>query len=329
MSLSQLKVEQMFSKKAMRTQFQDELKEFMDCIKQDHYVALHNAMDNGNDKKFTVDVMIDLITALGNPKLGVNIAKEQGVIKRQIEIHFLVSVIAGLHSIVNRYDTIYRFKVACDIVEQMDTILFDVVQTKRNDLDLGWLTETNAIIEFNVGEDALKLDGLNRYKYPFIEQPLPWHNLEGRSIGGYHCEELREKVTTNKGSSIQPKECLDVLNILQANCYNLRDIDMQEEYDYAYASMKKKAITELQKKDLDRNVDTRLMTCFETYSFVSDKDFYFQWRFDFRGRMYSSGYDVNLQSDKFKKACIKPKMLSNNRRKYLENKLKELECQVM
>ena len=329
MSLSQLEVEQMFSKKAMRTQFQDELKEFMSCIKQDHYIALHNAMDNGNDKQFTVDVMIDLITALGNPKLGINIAREQSVIKRQIEIHFLVSVIAGLHSIVNRYDTIYRFKVACDIVEQMDTILFDVVQTKRNDLDLGWLTETNAIIEFNVGESALKLDGLNRYKYPFIEQPLAWSNIDNKSVGGYHCEELREKVTTNKGSSIQPKECLDVLNILQSNCYNLRDIDMQEEYDYAYASMKKKAITDLQKKDLDRNVDTRLMTCFETYSFVADKDFYFQWRFDFRGRMYSSGYDVNLQSDKFKKACIKPKMLSDKRRIELENKLKELECQVM
>ena len=323
MLLTQLEVEQMFSKKAMRTQFQEELKDFMSFIKPEHYIELHNAMDNGNDKRFTVDVMIDLITALGNPKLGVNVSRDKRV-KRQIEIHFLISVIAGLHSIVNRYDTIYRFKVACDIVENMDTILFDVIQTKRNDLDLGWITETNAIIEFNVGESALKLDGLNRYKYPFIEQPLAWSNIDNKSVGGYHCEELREKVTTNKGSSIQPKECLNVLNILQSNCYNLRDIDMQEEYDYAYTSMKKKAITDLQKKDLDRNVDTRLMTCFETYSFVSDKDFYFQWRFDFRGRMYSSGYDVNLQSDKFKKACIKPKMLSDNRRKLLEDKLKEL-----
>ena len=313
----------------MRTQFQEELKGFMDCIKQDHYIVLHNAMDNGNDKQFTVDVMIDLITALGNPKLGVSIARIKGEIKRQIEIHFLISVIAGMHSIVNRYDTIHRFKVACDIVEQMDTILYDVVQTKRNDLELGWLTETNAIIEFNVGESALKLDGLNRYKYPFIEQPLAWHNVENKSIGGYYTSELQEKVTTNKGASMQPKQVLEVLNTLQNNCYNLRDIDMQEEYDYAMQSMSKKAITELQKKDLPRNVDTRLMTCFDTYSFVSDKDFYFQWRFDFRGRMYSSGYDVNLQSDKFKKACIKPKMLSNDRRNELEKQLKELECQVI
>ena len=327
--MKQEEVEALFSKQSMRTQFKDELKDFMSCIGREHYIALHNAMDNGNDKQFTVDVMIDLITALGNPKLGVSIARVKGEIKRQIEIHFLISVIAGMHSIVNRYDTIYRFKVACDIVENMDTILFDVVQTKRNDLDLGWLTETNAIIEFNVGESALKLDGLNRYKYPFIEQPLAWLNIDNKSVGGYHCEELREKVTTNKGSAIQPQNVLDVLNTLQSNCYTLRDIDIQEEYDYAYASMKKKAITDLQKKDLDRNVDIRLMTCFETYSFVSDKDFYFQWRFDFRGRMYSSGYDVNLQSDKFKKACIKPKMLSDNRRIELENKLRELECQVI
>ena len=264
MSLSQLEVEQLFSKKAMRTQFQDELKGFLDCIKNDHYIVLHNAMDNGNDKQFTVDVMIDLITALGNPKLGINISKDKQV-KRQIEIHFLISVIAGLHSIVNRYDTIYRFKVACDIVEQMDTILFDVIQTKRNDLDLGWLTETNAIIEFNVGEKALKLDGLNRYKYPFIEQPLDWHNVDNKSIGGYYSNELQEKVTTNKGSAMQPQGVLNVLNILQSNCYKLRDIDMQEEYDYVHASMSKKAITDLQKKDLNRNVDIRLMTCFDTY----------------------------------------------------------------
>ena len=327
--MKQEEVEALFSKQSMRTQFKDELKDFMSCIGKEHYIALHNAMDNGNDKQFTVDVMIDLVTALGNPKLGVSIARIKGEVKRQIEIHFLISVIAGMHSIVNRYDTIHRFKVACDIVEQMDTILFDVVQTKRNDLELGWLTETNAIIEFNVGESALKLDGLNRYKYPFIEQPLAWHNVENKSIGGYHTSELQEKVTTNKGASMQPKQVLEVLNTLQNNCYNLRDIDMQEEYDYAMQSMSKKAITELQKKDLPRNVDTRLMTCFDTYSFVSDKDFYFQWRFDFRGRMYSSGYDVNLQSDKFKKACIKPKMLSNDRRNELEKQLKELECQEM
>lgn len=317
--MKQEEVEALFSKQSMRTQLKDELKEFMSCIGKEHYIALHNAMDNGNDKQFTVDVMIELITALGNPKLGTKVKDH-----RVIEIHFLISVIAGLNTIINRYDSDYRFLIACSIVEQMDTILFDVVQTKRNDSELGWLTETNAIIQFDVGVNALKLDGLNRYKYPFIEQPLNWHNVDNKSIGGYHLEELREKVTTNKGSKMQNQNCLDVLNVLQSNCYVLRDIDLQEEYDYAYASMKKKAITDLQKKDLDRNVDTRLMTCYDTYSFVSDKEFYFQWKFDFRGRMYSSGYDVNLQSDKFKKACIKPKMLSNDRRIELEKKLEEL-----
>ena len=326
MGLSQLDVEQMFSKEAMRKQFKEELKDFMGCIGKEHYIALHNAMDNGNDKQFTVDVMIDLISALGNPKLGVDISKDSSV-KRQIEIHFLVSVIAGLNSIVNRYDTIHRFKVACEIVEEMDTILFDVIQSKRNDTELGWITETNAIIEFNVGENALKLDGLNRYKYPFIEQPEKWHNINNRSVGGYHSDELKEKVTSNKGSALQPDNCLDVLNQLQANVFTLRDIDMDEEYEFTKKQMAKKAITTLQKKDLDRNVDIRLMTCYDTYSFVADKDFYFQWKFDFRGRMYSSGYDVNLQSDKFKKACIKPKMLSSIRRKQLELELRELQCQ--
>lgn len=319
--MKQIEIEQMFSKNAMRTQFKSELKEFMSLIGKEHYIELHKAMDNSTDKQFTVDVMIDLIATLGNPKLGVRFKSY-----RQVEIHHLVSIIAGMNTITNRYDTIYRFKVACEIVEQMDTILFDIVQSKRNDVELGWLTETNAKIEFNVGLNALKLDGLNRYKYPFIEKPLEWHNDEdGKSIGGYHLEELRENVTTNRGSNKQPQQCLDVLNILQSNVFNIRDIDVQEEYDYAYSQMEKKANTKEQIKDLPKNVDTRMLTAYETYTFVCDKDFYLQWRFDFRGRMYSSGYDVNLQSDKFKKGSIKPKMLPDSRRIELKIQLKELE----
>jgi len=320
MSLNQLEVENMFSKENMRAEFKRELKDFMKLIKKEHYIELHKTMDNGNDKQFTVDIMIELVVALGNPLLGVRFENY-----RQVEIHHLVSVIAGLKTIANRYETIYRFKIACEIVENMDTVLFDVVQTKRKDSDLGWLTETSVRIEFDVGRESLKLDGLNRYKYPFIEQPLDWQNDEnGKSYGGYYLEELRENVTTNRGSNKQPQNCLDVLNILQSNKYVLRDIDMQEEYDFTYSQMKKKAITKEKQKDLPKNVDTRLLTTYETYTFLADKEFYFQWRFDCRGRMYSSGYDVNLQSDKYKKACIKPKMLSDERRIELENRLKEL-----
>jgi len=32
--------------------------------------------------------------------------------------------------------------------------------------------------------------------------------------------------------------------------------------------------------------------------------FYFVWRYDSRGRSYSSGYDLNLQSDEYGKALL-------------------------
>ena len=35
-----------------------------------------------------------------------------------------------------------------------------------------------------------------------------------------------------------------------------------------------------------------------------DNEFYFIWKYDKRGRMYSQGYDINLQGSEYKKATI-------------------------
>lgn len=317
--MKQIEVEKLFSKDEMNKQIKAELKGFMSNIEKEHYLALHKALDGGNDKQFTVNVMVQLINKLGNPKLGVVV---DGV--RKVDVNHLVSIIAGLPLIVERYNSTHKYTVAVEIIEELDTILFDIVQSKRNDPDYGWTTETSAIIEFNVAESALKLEGLSRYKFPFIEKPLDWKHDEK---GGYHLEELRESITTNKGSNNQPQNVLDVINILQGNKYILRDIDINDEYKYCYDKMSKKAVTPQQIRDLPLNVDTRLLTCYETYSAMMDEEFYFQWKLDCRGRMYSSGYDINLQADKFKKGIIKPVMLSSDRRVELELELKELECQ--
>lgn len=317
--MTQLQVEELFSTKAMDALFKEELKDFIQGIEKEHYLALHKALDSGNDKRFTVQVMVELIAKLGNPKLGIK--TDDG---RLIEVHHLISVIAGLNTIVERYDTSYRFLVATNIVEEMDTIIFDIIQKKRNDPNYGWITETHAIVQFDVGDKALKLEGLSRYKFPLIEKPINW---EENIKGGYHSEEQRFNVTSNRGTNTQPKEVLDVLNILQSNNYKLRDIDMQEEYDYAVKKLTAKAIAERQIMDIPYNVDTRLKTCWETYNAMNELDFYFAWQFDFRGRMYSQGYDINLQADKFKKGMLQPIMLSSITRAKLEKELKELKCQ--
>lgn len=40
------------------------------------------------------------------------------------------------------------------------------------------------------------------------------------------------------------------------------------------------------------------------YEEYEDKDFYMQWKYDARGRMYSQGYHINPQGSSYKKACI-------------------------
>lgn len=42
------------------------------------------------------------------------------------------------------------------------------------------------------------------------------------------------------------------------------------------------------------------------YKMLGDKPFYLAWQYDSRGRMYSHGYHVNLQSHEFKKALLNP-----------------------
>lgn len=314
--MKQIDVEKLFLKDEMLKQRKEELKEFMQNIKKEHYLLLHKVLDSGFDKQYTVNVMVDLISALGNPKLG-NKTKDG----RLVEIQYLISIIANVKSITSRFDNIHRYKVATEIVEEFDTILFDVIQTKRNSQEFGWVTDTNALIQFDVGVNALKLEGLSRYKFPLIEKPIDW--IKGAS-GGYHTEELRYRLTTNRGAKKQPQNVLDVLNILQSNRYMLRDIDLNEEYNYAVKQMEKRAITEQQIKDIPYNVNTRLLTCYESYCAVNELEFYFSWQFDCRGRMYSNGYDINLQADKFKKGILKPIMLSTEDRNKLEEELKIL-----
>ena len=60
-------------------------------------------------------------------------------------------------------------------------------------------------------------------------------------------------------------------------------------------------------KGLDKEVFK--MTCEQTKKVHRDikstgNKFYFTWKYDKRGRMYSQGYHVNLQSNEYHKACI-------------------------
>jgi len=58
--------------------------------------------------------------------------------------------------------------------------------------------------------------------------------------------------------------------------------------------------------DKRRAFDLMKKTSNQIYADILENDnkFYFTWKFDFRGRMYSSGYHINIQGTEYKKALI-------------------------
>lgn len=145
--------------------------------------------------------------------------------------------------------------------------------------------------------------------FPLIEKPKDWSINE---CGGYH-ETVRTKCTKNRGASEQPQRVLDVLNTLQSNKYYIAD--------HANLSDYKTFIQEKQElklcpsgdmtDDIEMKIELIVRNTTSTFDYLlsfykGHEDFFFEFQFDFRGRGYSTGYNINLQADKYKKGMIRP-----------------------
>lgn len=137
-------------------------------------------------------------------------------------------------------------------------------------------------------------DFINNKKYlpPMLVEPRQWttNNNGGHLLGS-------GSVILKPINQHQDKQCLDVINKLQSVPWelNTRMLEFVEE--------SKKALDTLEKK---RNFERLVQSSEEVYRDLLDQGnrFYFVWKFDFRGRMYSQGYHVNPQSNSYKKAII-------------------------
>lgn len=130
------------------------------------------------------------------------------------------------------------------------------------------------------------------YLPPMVSKPLKWGNNVN---GGYLT--INQSVILGRSNHHGEKQALDAINILQNVEWEI------DEYIDQFM--------EESKKDLDTH---QKRTQFQQYRDNSEyvtgllKDhgnkFYFVWRYDKRGRMYSQGYHVNLQSTEYKKALL-------------------------
>ena len=296
---SQLDIETMFSQEALEEYMSIELANFLESLEEKHYIMLakHVSVDSA------VGAMYKMIAFLGDSNVG----HRMDTGDRRLELELVVSYFANLFD-ESQYNE--RMRLAVDLVADFDGILYDLEQQQLLSDSGAWYTETTIIVGFDIGTDTKinEYQNLTRFRLPMIEKPM---EHERGFAGGYMLNP--EKSVTNRGEQHQPQNCLDVLNTLQANAYTMRAVDYTEERALVMEKLQSDNWKYPNRSDSDlfqeneAKCDVIMMTTHETYETMKDLTFYFPWKFDMRGRMYSVGYDLNLQASKYKKATLKLK----------------------
>jgi hypothetical protein len=132
---------------------------------------------------------------------------------------------------------------------------------------------------------------LRKYEPPMLQQPRDW---SANDDGGYYVNDLHCILGSihNRHTKTQ---ALDVLNKLQTISWELSPVILEHE------EIPNKEFTS---SDSHEQFRAMAINSRKTYEKYSDKEFYLIWQFDKRGRQYSRGYHINLQSSGYKKALL-------------------------
>lgn len=310
---TQLEIEEFFDNSNVRTMLTAEMEIFFSNVDEEIVRLMHNVVKTESET-IVNDIFIYILSVIGNDKvgskIGINNKGEECSINsrycktisslRDIETYNLIQAIAKCPTVIDiTKNAISRFDLAMDIVAEFDGILFDL-HKKTMRLDDGqFTTVTYARVDITFKEEVALMAQYNRFRLPMIETPDDWTEQER---GGYKLN--KSKVTTNRGDGDQPQNVLDILNKLQHQSYKLSSwVNAENERKFLNDKFAEKSASFI---EAEGKANALTLTTKETYEALSGREFYFEWKFDFRGRMYSTGYDINLQADKYKKGALQP-----------------------
>ena len=167
----------------------------------------------------------------------------------------------------------------------------EILSITHGDLFDIHLQEDGTVIAPKLKLTADTMDKISFLQFlpPMLQIPNDWvSNTEG----GWIWE--RKSVILGKGNHHEETQAYDALNLMQSVAWTI-DIPTYVNNENPNENM--------DKAQFDRVISDNLA-----------KPFYFVWRFDKRGRSYSSGYDLNVQSNEYGKA-----MLSLYNKDYITN----------
>jgi len=144
---------------------------------------------------------------------------------------------------------------------------------------------------YSLDDDTAAFINQTKYLPPMICKPVPWDdNSNGGHLQG------SSSILLGHLNHHEDNQAVDVINILQNIGWSLNEM-----VDYV----------EKPSKPLDTNDKINQFKLLQEESLEvyeelmhNGNEFYFVWKFDKRGRMYSQGYHCNLQSTEYKKAIL-------------------------
>jgi len=187
------------------------------------------------------------------------------------EVGTLLGMSLGIHHPVD------AVKTGAEILAITEGQLFEITYDSE-----GTYVQSN----FSLGKNIKKQLGRLQYLPPMKQKPIDWCNNHD---GGWLWE--KKSVLLGKNKHHNYKQALDVLNTLQGIAWEIDPTVLIEE--------------ENSNKTMDQKQFLRVAG-----EYIG-QPFHFVWRFDTRGRSYSSGYDLNVQSNEYGKALLS---LANKRK---------------
>ena len=166
-------------------------------------------------------------------------------------------------------------------------------------------SETGSLmIRNNYSLDRATQIKLEKTKYlpPLVVLP---NEITSNHSSGYLTK--KDSVILGKGNHHEEPLALDVLNILNSIKLTLdvRALEYEEAYN-ELSEAKKRGLTKVSLTQRKANHTLMAETSVEIYNMMLDKgnEFYITWKYDKRGRVYSAGYHINIQSTDYKKSLI-------------------------
>lgn len=167
-------------------------------------------------------------------------------------------------------DQIEAVKTGAELLSICHGDLYDIYLTEDS---------TEIVPKHSINEETMKRVAQLQFLPPMLQKPDDWTS---NNNGGWLWE--KKSVILGKGNHHEEYQAYDALNLLQSVPWTI-DIPTYVDYENPNLAMNK--------DQYDRVITDYL-----------GKEFYFVWRYDKRGRSYSSGYDLNVQSNEYGKAML-------------------------